>query len=354
MRFLLVSLSLLGCAMSLRADTYLYVSMAPEEKIQIYKLDPTTGKLSEVGNVSVKGQPGCLTVDPTKRFLFGSLRTTTSLASFRLDPSNGNLTQLSSTVLEKGANAAHIATDRSGKWLVGASYMGGRVTVHGISKEGMLTAEPLQTIKTTMTAHCAAVHPDNGWVMIPHVAPNAVYQYKLDSEHGKLTDGGKAAGGTDKAGPRHLAFHPSKKYAYVSDEAGSSITAYEFDASLGLKPIQTLSTLPAEFKEKNSTAEVKVHPSGKWVWVSNRGHESLAGFKIDPATGRVAANGHTPTEKTPRSFEVDPDGKYVFGAGEGSGKLAVFRLDDATGQLTRIHTYDVGSSLTWVLALKLP
>jgi 6-phosphogluconolactonase len=109
--------------------------------------------------------------------------------------------------------------------------------------------------------------------------------------------------------------------------------------------------LPTDFKEKNTTAEVKVHPSGKFVWVSNRGHDSLAGFAINDK-GMLKAIGQTPTEKTPRSFEIDPDGRYLFGAGEGSGKLAVYRIDEMSGALTRIHTVDVGKSLTWVMAVK--
>ncbi len=132
------------------------------------------------------------------------------------------------------------------------------------------------------------------------------------------------------------------------------ITAYRVDADAGLKPAQTLSTLPPDFKGQNTTAEVKVHPGGRFVWVSNRGHESLAGFRIDPTTGQLSALGQTPTEKTPRSFDIEPDGRYVFGAGEGSGKLAVFRVDLDKGTLTRLHTYPVGKSLTWVLAVKMP
>ena len=114
----------------------------------------------------------------------------------------------------------------------------------------------------------------------------------------------------------------------------------------------TLSTLPADFQGNNSTAEVKVHPNGKFVWVSNRGHDSLAGFRIGDE-GRLTAIGQTPTEKTPRSFDIDPSGRYAFGAGEGSGKLAVFAIDAASGELKRLHTYDVGQSLSWVMAVGL-
>src|SRR6185369_13900571 len=152
-------------------------------------------------------------------------------------------------------------------------------------------------------------------------------------------------------GPRLIAFHPTLNLAFTSDETGSSITAYGYETGTGLKPVQTLSTLPAEFKGPNTTADVKVHPSGRFVWVSNRGQDSLAGFSID-AAGRLSAIGQTPTEQTPRSFEIEPDGKYVFGAGEGSGNLAVFNVDLESGKLTRLHTLEVGKSLTWVLALK--
>src|SRR5262249_9316151 len=151
-------------------------------------------------------------------------------------------------------------------------------------------------------------------------------------------------------GPRHLAFHPTQKLAFSSDEQGSSITAYRFDPDTGLKPVQTLSTLPADFQGSNTTAEVKVHPSGKFVWVSNRGHDSLAGFAI--TKGQLSALGQTPTEKTPRSFDINPDGRWAFGAGEGAGKLAVFRCERDSGKLTRVHTYPVGKSLTWVLAVE--
>src|SRR5205823_6599562 len=139
--------------------------------------------------------------------------------------------------------------------------------------------------------------------------------------------------------------------AFTSDEQGSSITAYRLEPDTGLKPLQTLSTLPPDFKGQNTTAEVKVHPNGKFVWVSNRGHDSLAGFAI-AETGKLSALGRTPTEKTPRSFEIEPDGNFVLSAGEGSGKLAVYRINRDNGELTHLHTYDVGQSLTWVMAVK--
>ena len=353
MRVLMILAILLGSASAALADTYVYVSMAPEQRIQIYRLHPADGSLTPVDAVAVDGAPGSLGVDPRRKFLVASLRTTSKLASFEIDPKSGKLKALSEVDLGKGRNAAFVGTDRTGRWVLSASYMAGKVVVHRLGDDGRIEAPAVQTVDTAVTAHSWMSDRDNRTVFVPHVAPNAVYQFKWDPETGKLVDAGKAPGGAERAGPRHIALHPTLNLAYTSDEIGSSITAYGLDPEAGLKPVQTLSTLPADFKETNTTADVKIHPNGRFVWVSNRGHDSLAGFAIDGA-GKLSALDRTPTEKTPRSFEIEPDGRYLFGAGEGSGKLAVFKVDPETGTLTRIHTVDVGKSLTWVLAVKLP
>ena len=353
MRTLVALLMLMVTPMS-SAATFVYVSMAPEQKIQIYRLDQETGSLTVVETVAVNGAPGSLNADPHKRFLFASLRTTSSLASFRIDQSSGKLTPINVAELPKGENAAFVTTDRTGRWLLSASYLAGTVVVHRIRDDGTIEVPAVQTIVTAKTAHCVAFDRKNNFAFVPHVAPNAVYQFRLEDATGKLIDAGQVRGGTDKAGPRHLALHPQQDMAYTSDESGSSITGYRLDSVNGLTPIQTLSTLPAEFQGRNSTAEVKVHPTGKHVWVSNRGHDSLAGFSIDPDSGLLSALGQTATETTPRSFEIDPSGRYLFSAGEGSGKLAVFRIDAGSGRLDRIQTYDVGTSLTWVVSIDVP
>jgi 6-phosphogluconolactonase len=334
------------------AETFLYVSMAPEQKIRIYRLDLASGALAAVDTQAVEGAPGSLAVDLDKKFLFASLRSTSTLASYRLDPATGKLSHLSTAALPEGENAAFVSPDRTRRWLLSASYAAGKVVVHRLNENGHIESPPVQTVATEKTAHCIAIDRDNRLVFVPHVAPNAVFQFRLEGNTGMLSAAGKAEGGRPKAGPRHLAFHPTKNLAFSSDEQGSSITAYRYHPASGLEPYQTLSTLPADFSGQNSTADVKVHPSGKFVWVSNRGHDSLACFAIDDA-GQLSARGHTPTEKTPRSFDIEPSGRFAFGAGEGSGKLAVFEIDQDSGIMTRKHTYDVGKSLTWVLAVQL-
>lgn len=337
--------------MTLSADTYLYVSMAPEQKIQIFRMNEKDGKLTPVDSIAVDGSPGCLVLDPEKKHLFATLRSTSLLASYSVDSATGKLKTINSVPLVKGENAAYVNTDRTGRWLFSASYAAGKITVHAIGEDGSLKTPAVQTIETAKTAHCVGVHSDNRWVFVPHVAPNAVYQFHLDVKTGKLADAGKAPGGPNMAGPRHIAFHPSMKTVYTSDEMANTTTAYDFDPEKGLKATQSLSTLPADFKDKNTTAEVKVHPSGKFVWVSNRGHDSLAGFAFDGK--ELKPLGQMKTEPTPRSFDIDPSGQFLFCGGEGSGKLAAYRIDTATGKLTKTDSYEIGKSLTWVLAVKL-
>jgi 6-phosphogluconolactonase len=332
-------------------STFLYVSMAPEQTIQIYRLNSTTGALAPVDAAKVDGSPGALAVDPKQKFLYASHRSNSTLASYSIDAASGKLKRLSTAALPTGENAAYVRADRTGRWLLSASYAAGKVVVHRLTAEGAIETPAVQTVETEKTAHYVAIDEGNHFVFVPHVAPNAVFQFHLNAGTGALTAAGKAPGGAEKAGPRHLAFHPTQSLAFTSNEQGSSITAYRYDSMTGLSPLQTLSTLPADFQGSNTTADVKVHPSGKFVWVSNRGHDSLAGFAID-GSGKLTPQGHTSTEKTPRSFEIDPSGRFAFGAGEGSGKLAVFQIDSGSGKLTRLHTYDVGQSLTWVLAVK--
>lgn len=352
MRCCLIILLALGCTMKVSAATFVYVSMAPEKKIQIFRLE-AEGKLVPVEQTDVTGNPGALAVDPTRAFLFASLRDTGELVSFRIDAASGKLKRRSAVPLGKGENAAFVGTDRSGRWLLSASYSAGKTVVHGLTADGAIRTPAVESVTTTKTAHAAVPDPGNRFVFVPHVAPNAVYQFRFDADAGKLQAAGKAPGGASKAGPRHIAFHPTLPMAYTSDEEGSSITAYRFDAKSGLTPTQTLSTLPSDFTGGNTTAEVMVHPSGKFVWVSNRGHDSLAGFAIDDA-GKLTSLGQTPTEKTVRSFTLDPSGQFLLAAGEGSGRLQVYQVDRDRGVLTPTTRYEVGKSLTWVLAVQTP
>jgi len=335
------------------ADTFVYVSAAAEKRIAVYRLDGATGKLTHTSDCKVAaGEPGALTVDPAKRFLLAAIRSTGKLASFRIDSKSGTLTPLNTVTV--GPDPAHISTDRTGRYLLTAYYVDAKMTIHAIAKDGMLSEMPIQSIATADKAHAIVLDPSNRFAFVPHTGPDVIFQFAFDAKTGRLSANSPAKLQTPKGtGPRHLAFHPTLPLAYFDNEQGSGITAFALNEKAGtLKPLQTLSTLPGDFKGTNACAEIRVHPSGRFAYVSNRGHDSIAAFALDES-GRLSALGQTATEKTPRSFDIDPSGKFLFAAGESSGKLAGYRIDPKSGELTRFSTHDVGKMPWWVMAVDL-
>jgi 6-phosphogluconolactonase len=292
-----------------------------------------------------------LAVDPGRQFLFASLRSTGKLAAFRIDPDTGKLTHLNTVAA--GPDPAHLATDATGKFLFAAYYVDGKVTVHAIGADGRLSDKPVQSTPTADKAHAIAPDPSNRFVFVPHTGANAIFQFTFDATMGRLTANKPTKVETPKnTGPRHLVFHPSKPIAYVANEQGSSVTAYDMDTKAGtLSPRRTQSSLPKEWLGVNACAEIKVHPSGRFLYVSNRGHDSIAGFGLDEE-GKMTTIGQTPTEKTPRSFDIDPSGQFLDAAGESSGKLATYQIDAKSGALRLVETIEVGKTPWWVLAVK--
>jgi 6-phosphogluconolactonase len=337
-----------------RAETVVYVALAAEKKIAVYALNPGDGKLVHADTLSLPAEPGALTTDPLRRFLFASLRAAGKLGAFRIDAKTGKLTHINT--VPAGPDPAHLSTDRQGKYLLCAYYVAAKVTVHGIGSDGSLSEEPLQSVDTADKAHAIVLDPSNRFAFVPHTGPNAIFQFRFDAERGKLTPATPARLTTPaNTGPRHIVFHPTQNIAYVDNEQGGSVTAYHFDSKSGtLKPFQTASTLPPGFRGSNACAEIKIHTSGKFVYTSNRGHDSIACFQVDPRGGTLTGTGQTPTEKTPRSFDLDPEGRFLFAAGEASGQLAAYHVNQQTGDLTHFATYAVGRQPWWVMAVRLP
>jgi 6-phosphogluconolactonase len=353
-RLLVTAAAALLAAAAVEAETFVYVSVAAEKRIACYRLDGDTGKLTHQSDCPVAdGEPGALTVDPAKHFLFAAIRSTGKLASFRLDAATGRLTHVNS--VPAGPDPAHILTDRTGRFLLAAYYVDAKVTVHEVGKDGRLADKPLQSIATADKAHAIVPDPSNRFVFVPHTGPDAIFQFAFDAKTGRLSAGEPAKLTTPKGtGPRHLVFHPSRPIAYVANEQGGSVTAYALDEKAGtLRGLQTVSTLPPDFKGTNACAEIRTHPSGKFLYVSNRGHDSIAAFALD-GEGKLSAVGQEPTEKTPRSFDLDPSGKYLFAAGESSGKLAAYAVDGKSGRLTKQEVHEVGKTPWWVLAVDMP
>ncbi|MGV3722559.1 MAG: lactonase family protein, partial [Actinomycetota bacterium] len=312
------------------------------------------GRLTRAEETAVDGVPGSLTTDAARRHLFVALRGSGKLASYRIDAATGRLTLVS--LIPVQADPSYVGVDHSGKFLLSAFYQAGKVMVHRIGPEGALDPTPATQVVTAPTAHSAVPDPSNRRVFVPHVAPNAVFQFAFDAATGRLAPLGMArAMAPAGAGPRHLRLHPTGKWAYTSDESGNSVTQYALDPIGGmLSALETLSTLPPGFPGSNSCAEVKIHPSGRFLYVSNRGHDSIAAFAVNGENGRLTALGQTATEKTPRSFDLDPSGRFLFAAGEGGTRLATYAVDGQTGRLTAREVYEVGKKPFWVLLVATP
>jgi 6-phosphogluconolactonase len=334
--------------------TILYVSESGEKRIAIYSMDEATGELTRTGAVDLPGAPGSLSIDPKRAHLYAAVRSDKQFATLTIDPATGALSE--PVFSPAGIDAAYVQVDATGKWLLGASYSEGVVTVNRIT-DGVLTGAPIQTVATGRKAHCVQFAPGNRFAFVPHVGElNKVEQFRFDATTGMLSSNMPPyMPGGEGQGPRHMQFHPNGRWAYLVNEQGQSVTLCDYDANAGtLKIRQTASTTPETWdKSKGSCADIHISNDGRFAYASNRGHDSLTVFAIHADTGELKSLGQTPTEKTPRSFCLMPGGeKYVVAAGQGSNQLIVYRRDAGTGALTPLKTYGCGKSPAWVTGVK--
>jgi 6-phosphogluconolactonase len=316
------------------------------------RLDLASGKLSEAELAGEVENPSFLALHPDGKFLYSAGEVSNfegkpggAVSAFSLDRATGKLTLLNQQS-SGGAGPCHLVVDRGGKNVLVANYGGGSVAALPIEKDGKLRlASAFVQHKGSSVnprrqegphAHSINLDPAGKFAFVADLGLDKVLIYKFDAEKGTLTPNDPAfAAVLPGAGPRHFAFHPSGRFAYVINEMHSTVTAFGYDAARGaLQDIHVASTL-AEPKQGNSTAEVQVHPSGKFLYGSNRGHDSLAIFSIDQESGELTVVGHQSTGgKTPRNFGIDPTGAFVLAANQSSDSVVVFRVDQQTGRLT--------------------
>ena len=334
-------------------QTHVYFSIAGENRIAIYTLDISSGGIKFQENISVSGSPGPLALSPCGDYLYAGLRSSREISSFRIDEDTKHLSHLRTIQLD--ADTCYISTDKTGNFLLSAYYGAGKVTVHTIGDDKTVQGELLQTVETDIHAHCIETDASNRFAFVPHTVPrNAIYQFHFNEDTGTLTQNpvGNLNPGAP-IGPRHFCFHPGKPILYFSNEQGSSVSAYtlrEGDAPGTLVDLQEdLSTLPADFEGNNTCAQIHIDPQAKFLYVSNRGHDSIAGFAIDEESGELSAIGHQLTEPTPRVFNIDETGNFLFVGGQGSGRLATYRINRQRGTLSPLENYAIGESPMWVL-----
>lgn len=228
-----------------------------------------------------------------------------------------------------------------------ANYTGGSIAAFPISEDGKLGEAsafvqhtghgPDAKRQEAPHAHSIDLSPDNRFAMVDDLGLDKLLVYKFDADKGTLTPNDPPFAKLDSgAGPRHFALHPTGKFAYVVSEMHSTVTVFSADLKAGtFHPVQTVSALPDNFKGPNDDAEVEVHPSGKFLYASNRGHDSIAVFAIDSAKGTLTLVEHTSTQgKTPRNFAIDPTGRLLFAENQESDNIVVFRIDEKNGKLT--------------------
>jgi 6-phosphogluconolactonase len=357
---------LLGCAAFSTADTasksdnesgklWVFIGTYTGGKSKgIYRceLDLATGQLSEPTLAAETTNPSFLAIHPSQRFLYavGEVsqfkgKGSGAVNAFTLDPKSGDLKALNSQP-SSGGGACHLVVDRGGKHVLVANYGGGNASVLPLGEDGRLgerTAFVQHEGKGSDPgrqeaphAHSINLDASNRFAFVADLGLDRVLIYRYDAEKGTLTKNDPPAVAlADRSGPRHFAFHPSGRYAYVINEMANTVTAMKYDAERGtLKPVQAVTTLPEGFKGRSFTAEVQVHPSGKFLYGSNRGHNSIAVFGIDEKSGELTPAGHaTEGIKVPRNFGIDPTGKYLIVANQDGDSLLVFAIDPKTGAL---------------------
>ena len=344
------ALALLSAAFLSAADKLVYIgtyTAKGSQGIYAVRLDPTTGRLSEPELAAETDNPSFLAIHPNGKYLYAvNENSSGAVTSFSTEPGTAKLTQLNRKP-SGGADPCHLIVDPTGHVVIVANYTGGSVSSFPLNADGTLgdVATFLQHKGSSVNkvrqdaahAHNAVLSPDNRFVIICDLGMDKLMVYRLDPKTATLTANDPPFTAMNPgSGPRHLVFDAAGRHAYVISELASTITTFAWNARRGtLREIQTVSTLPADFKGENTTAEIAIHPSGRFLYGSNRGDNSLALFSINRPTAMLKAAGRFPTGgRTPRSFAVDPTGEWLLVANQDTNDIFVFRIDSATGVLT--------------------
>jgi 6-phosphogluconolactonase len=330
-----------------------YTSGGKSQGIYLAHFDPATGRLGAPQLAARTANPSFLAAHPNRRFLYAVGETANFggkpvglVSAFGIAADTGALTLINQQS-SGGAGPCHLAVDRTGKWLLVANYGSGSIAVLPIRQDGAL-GEPGAIVQHHGSsvnpqrqagphAHFITLDPAGRFVLTCDLGLDKVLVYRLDPARGTLAPNDPpSASLRPGAGPRHLAFHPNGRLLFVISEMGSSLTAFSWDSRRGaLKQLETVSTLPAAFAGSSTCAEVQVHPSGRFIYGSNRGHDSIAVFAVDSSTGKLSLLEHQSTQgQTPRHFAIDPTGRWLLAENQDSDNIVEFRIDAASGRLT--------------------
>jgi len=343
----------MGFAMTSASATFVYVGSSDSQDVTVLSLT-SNGELTPIETKAVPGpsKPGGslpMALSPDKKRLYVGLRNEPfSAVTFAIDKKTGKLNLVGSGPLAD--SMAYVSTDRTGKYLLSASYGGNKVTVNPIGANGVV-APAQQVVATQPNAHCIMTDPSNRYVLHTSLGGDVVYQEKFDAKTGKLTPNDPPTISVKaKAGPRHLTFSPNKKFVYLINELDAAIYVFPWDAKTGTlkKEVQVTTALPKGFAGKPWAADIHVTPNGKFLYASERTTSTLAAFSVDAKKGTLTSIDSYPTEKQPRAFNIDPSGRYLLAVGQLSNSLTSYAIDKKKGTLTKLKEYPMGKNPNWV------
>jgi len=323
------------------------------EGIYAFRFNAATGQFVPIGLAAETSNPSFLALHPNHKILYAvnetgnfQNRSSGAVSAFAIDSRTGKLTLLNQ-VASRGADPCYVAVDQTGKYVLVANYGGGSVAVFPVLKGGKLGdatsvlqykgagANPER--QESPHAHWIDFSPDNRFVVAADLGLDQLDVYKFSASKGSLIPNQPAVIQLKPgSGVRHFAFHPNARFAYAVNEMQSSLVSFAYDPARGtLHELQTISMLPKDFSGKNDAAEIQIHPSGKFLYASNRGHDSIADFSIDPAKETLTPVEYVPTQgKAPRYFAIDPAGSRLLVANQNSGTIVIFQIDPTSGRLT--------------------
>lgn len=338
-----------------RGESIAYVANADSHDIAILALDTASGALRESDRHEVGGTVMPLAVRPDRRVLYASIRSDPyRVVSLSIDPASGGLAELGSAPLP--ASMCWISTDRSGRFLLSASYGSSLVAVSPIDGDGVAQAAQ-QVVPTDANAHAIQVDPANRFAFATCLGGGLVRQLRFDAETGRLSDNAPAAWhARPGAGPRHFVFHPRLPIVYLLSELDATIDTLAFDAAAGtLRGITATPALPRGFTGGAPwAADLHCTPDGRFLYASERRSSTLAAFAVDAASGALTPIETIATEAEPRGFAISPDGRFLLAVGQASHRLSRYAIDGASGALSKLGDQAIGTNPNWVEIVELP
>ena len=336
-------------------ETVVYVSNAGDPAIHILVMNRATGDLDLIDKVAIPGtdKPSPtsmpMALSPDRRFLYAALRSEPfTVASFAIDKATGKLSHLGNAPLD--ASMAYATVDRSGKWLLAASYPQGKLTVNSIDGEGKVQTPPSQIVTDRPKAHCVVIDAANKNAYCAVLAQDLILQLRFDPATGKVAPSNPGEIKTKPgAGPRHMAIHPNGRFLYLITETTATVGVYAIDQNTGaLKELQFLETAPpGGYKEQPAAADLHITPDGRFLYGSERRTSSLIGFRVDSEKGTLTHAGRWPTETTPRGFGIEPRGKFLLSVGLDSNHLTVCAIQP-DGKLSPVKQHAMGKQPNWI------